>query len=159
MKSMREDLKAVERLRKTAEQLSRQERDKPTTGAGAVKATAFGVPLSGASRFTTYLCIEKTAVQVFPYGGRLFICRTSRCATGAGQRQHQNIIPHAVDKQPVRGECDIPDGPPNRRTGHGRGFIRQRFAHRQQRYDLLQQFDLQATLDGPFVVLLKLVVI
>ena len=28
MKSMREDLKAVERLRKTAEQLSRQERDK-----------------------------------------------------------------------------------------------------------------------------------
>ena len=29
MKSMREDLKAVERLRKAAEQLSRQERDKP----------------------------------------------------------------------------------------------------------------------------------
>ena len=29
MKSMREDLKAVERLRKTAEQLSRQELDKP----------------------------------------------------------------------------------------------------------------------------------
>ena len=29
MKAMREDLKAVERLRKTAEQLSRQERDKP----------------------------------------------------------------------------------------------------------------------------------
>jgi hypothetical protein len=28
MKSMREDLKAVERLRKTAEQLSRQERNK-----------------------------------------------------------------------------------------------------------------------------------
>ena len=29
MKSMREDLKAVERLRKTADQLARQERDKP----------------------------------------------------------------------------------------------------------------------------------
>ena len=29
MKSMRKDLKAVEQLRKTAEQLSRQERDKP----------------------------------------------------------------------------------------------------------------------------------
>ena len=28
MKALREDLKAVERLRKTAEQLSRQERDK-----------------------------------------------------------------------------------------------------------------------------------
>ena len=28
MKAMREDLKAVERLRKTAEQLARQERDK-----------------------------------------------------------------------------------------------------------------------------------
>ena len=28
MKAMREDLKAVEQLRKTAEQLSRQERDK-----------------------------------------------------------------------------------------------------------------------------------
>ena len=28
MKSMREDLKSVERLHKTAEQLSRQERDK-----------------------------------------------------------------------------------------------------------------------------------
>ena len=29
MKAMREDLKAVERLRKTADQLARQERDKP----------------------------------------------------------------------------------------------------------------------------------
>ena len=29
MKAMREELKAVERLRKTAEQLARQERDKP----------------------------------------------------------------------------------------------------------------------------------
>ena len=29
MKSMRKDLKAVEQLRKTADQLARQERDKP----------------------------------------------------------------------------------------------------------------------------------
>ena len=29
MKSMRKDLKAVERLRKAADQLARQERDKP----------------------------------------------------------------------------------------------------------------------------------
>ena len=34
-------------------------------------------------------------------------------------------------------------------------LLRQRFAHRQQRHDLLQQFDFQAALDCPFVVLLK----
>ena len=34
-------------------------------------------------------------------------------------------------------------------------LIRQRFAHCQQCYDLLQQFDLQATLDGSFVVLFE----
>ena len=27
---------------------------------------------------------RKTAVQVFPYGGRLFICRTSRCVCRCG---------------------------------------------------------------------------
>ena len=37
-------------------------------------------------------------------------------------------------------------------------LIRQRLAHCQQYYDLLQQLDLQATLYGSFVVFLKLVV-
>ena len=47
MKAMREELKAVERLRKAADQLARQERDKPRDpGAGAVKGTVFCRPLA-----------------------------------------------------------------------------------------------------------------
>ena len=51
--------------------------------------------------------------------------------------------------------CGIPDGPPNRRTDRDRGSFPAAVTHRQQRHDLLQQFDLQAALDCPLVVLLK----
>ena len=46
MKAMREELKAVERLRKAADQLARQERDKPRDGGRAVKGTVFCRPLA-----------------------------------------------------------------------------------------------------------------
>ena len=69
MKAMREELKAVERLRKAADQLARQERDKPRDrGAGAVKGTVFCRPLLGASRFTTPFCTE---LSTFTHGRRL----------------------------------------------------------------------------------------
>ncbi len=116
MKSMREDLKAVERLRKTADQLSRQERDKPHDRGRSGKGVAYPCR----SHFTTYLCTEKPPYR-FPHTAAdcLFAEQVAVCA-GAGQRQHQNIILYAVDKQPVR-ENDIPDGLPIRRTGHGHG--------------------------------------
>ena len=74
---------------------------------------------------------------------------------GAGQRQHQNIIFYAVDKQPVRENMTFPMACPIAGQVMVTVLIRQRFAHRQQRYDLLQQLDLQATLDGSFVVLFE----
>ncbi len=81
----------------------------------------------------------------------LFAEQVAVCA-GAGQRQHQNIIFYAVDKQPVRENVTFPMACPIAGQVMVTVLIRQRFAHRQQRYDLLQQLDLQATLDGSFVV-------
>ena len=81
----------------------------------------------------------------------LFAEQVAVCA-GAGQRQHQNIIFYAVDKQPVRENMTFPMACPIAGQVMVTVLIRQRFAHRQQCYDLLQQFDLQATLDGSFVV-------
>ena len=45
MNSSYEELKAIERLRKAAEQLARQGRDKSHEGGGTVKGTAFWRPL------------------------------------------------------------------------------------------------------------------
>ena len=81
----------------------------------------------------------------------LFAEQVAVCA-GAGQRQHQNIIFYAVDKQPVRENVTFPMACPIAGQVMVTVLIWQRFAHRQQRYDLLQQLDLQATLDGSFVV-------
>ena len=61
-------------------------------------------------------------------------------------------ILYAVDKQPVRENMTFPMACPIAGQVMVTVLIRQRFAHRQQRYDLLQQLDLQATLDGSFVV-------
>ena len=77
----------------------------------------------------------------------LFAEQVAVCA-GAGQRQHQNIILYAIDKQPVRENMTFPMTCPIAGQVMVTVLIRQRFAHRQQRYDLLQQFDLQATLDA-----------
>ena len=123
MKSMREDLKAVERLRKTAEQLSRQERDKShDRGAGAVKATAFWrTPVKCVAFHDIPFAYRKTAVQVSPYGGRLFICRTSRCVCRCGPASAPEHHPLCDRQAASPGEYDIPDGLPNRRTGHGHG--------------------------------------
>ena len=154
MKSMREDLKAVERLRKTAEQLSRQERDKShDRGAGAVKATAFWrTPVKCVAFHDILLHTEKPPYR-FPHTAAdcLFAEQVAVCA-GAGQRQHQNIIFYAVDKQPVRENMTFPMACPIAGQVMVTVLIRQRFAHRQQRYDLLQQLNLQATLYGSFVV-------
>ena len=85
MKAMREELKAVEAPQGRRPTGPAGTGQAPRPGAGAVKGTALCRPLSGASRFTTPFAHRKTAVQVFPYGGRWFICRTSRCATRCGQ--------------------------------------------------------------------------
>ena len=123
MKSMREDLKAVERLRKTAEQLSRQERDKShdrgPSGKG-YRVLAYPCQVCRVSRHT--FAYRKTAVQVSPYGGRLFICRTNRCVCRCGPASAPEHHPLCGRQAASLGEYDIPDGLPNRRTGHGRGF-------------------------------------
>ena len=65
---------------------------------------------------------RKTAVQVSPYGGRLFICRTSRCVCRCGPASAPEHHPLCDRQAASPGEYDIPDGLPNRRTGHGHGF-------------------------------------
>ena len=109
----------------------------------AVRATAFHDIL---------LHTEKPPYR-FPHTAAdcLFAEQVAVCA-GAGQRQHQNIILYAIDKQPVRENMTFPMACPIAGQVMVTVLIWQRFAHRQQRYDLLQQFDLQATLDGSFVV-------
>ncbi len=123
MKSMREELKAVERLRKTAEQLSRQERDKShdrgsRSGKG-YRVLAYPCQVRRVSRHT--FAYRKTAVQVSPYGGRRFICRTSRCVCRCGPASAPEHHPLCDRQAASPGEYDIPDGLPNRRTGHGHG--------------------------------------
>ena len=154
MKSMREDLKAVERLRKTAEQLSRQERDKsPRPWAGAVKAIAFWRTLVKCVAFRTTPLYRKTPPPCrSPRAAAGFCSPNDTVCAGAGQRQHQNIILYAIDKQPVRENMTFPMTCPIAGQVMVAVLIRQRFAHCQQCYDLLQQLDLQATLYGSFVV-------
>ena len=72
------------------------------------------------SKMTSFAYI-KTAVQVSPYSGRLFISRTSRCVCRcepASAPEHHLLCGRQAASP---GECDIPDGLPNRRTGHGHG--------------------------------------
>ena len=64
---------------------------------------------------------RKTAVQVSPYGGRLFICRTSRCVCRCGPASAPEHHPLCDRQAASPGEYDIPDDLPNRRTGHGHG--------------------------------------
>ena len=128
-------------------------------GAGAVSATAFWrTPVKCVAFHDTLLHTEKPPYR-FPHTAAdcLFAEQVAVCA-GAGQRQHQNIILYAVDKQPVRENVTFPMACPIAGQVMVTVLIRQRFAHCQQCYDLLQQLDLQATLDGSFVVFLKLVV-
>ena len=58
-------------------------------------------------------------------------------------------------EQPVREDVTFPMPHPIAGQIVIAVFLRQRLTHRQQRHDLLQQFDFQAALDGPLVVLLK----
>ena len=64
---------------------------------------------------------RKTAVQVSPYGGRLFICRTSHCVCRCGPASAPEHHPLCDRQAASPGEYDIPDDLPNRRTGHGHG--------------------------------------
>ena len=90
MKSMREDSKAVERLRKTAKQLSRQEGTSLTTvgrsGKG-YRVLAYPCQVRRVSRHT--FAYRKTAER-FPHTAAdcLFAEQVAVCA-GAGQRQHR----------------------------------------------------------------------
>ena len=115
-------------------------------GAGAVRATAFHDIL---------LHTEKPPYR-FPHTAAdcLFAEQVAVCA-GAGQRQHQNIILYAIDKQPVRENMTFPMTCPIAGQVMVTVLIRQRFAHCQQCYDLLQQLNLQATPYGSFVVLFE----
>ena len=112
-------------------------------GAGAVRATAFHDIL---------LHTEKPPYR-FPHTAAdgLFAEQVA-VRPGAGKRQHQNIILYAIDKQPVRENMTFPMACPIAGQVMVAVFIRQRLAHCQQCYDLLQQLNLQATLDGSFVV-------
>lgn len=74
---------------------------------------------------------------------------------GAGQRQHQHIVIKAVDKQPVRENVAFPMNHPIAGQIVVAIFLRQWFAHRQQRYDLFQQLNFQAALDRTLIVLLE----
>ena len=147
MKSMRKDLKAVERLRKTAEQLSRQERTSLTTGSRSGKGYR-RVPLTTRHTF----CTQKNRRTGFPIRRQtVYLPNKSLCVPvrPASAPEHH---PYAVDKQ--LGEYGIPDGlaqSPDRswsRFFSGRGLPIDK-----QRYDLIQQADLHVTLDGSFVVL------
>ncbi len=123
-------------------------------GAGAVKDTAFWrTPVKCVAFHDIPLHTQKKPPYRFPHTAAdcLFAEQVAVCA-GAGQRQHQNIILYAVDKQPVRENMTFSMACPIAGQVMVTVLIRQRFAHCQQCYDLLQQFDLQATLDGSFVV-------
>ena len=89
----------------------------------------------------------------FPYTAAdgLFAEQITVCA-GASQRQHQNIILYAVNKQPVRENVTFPMSCPIARQFMITVLIRQWFAHCQQCYNLPQQLNLQATLYSSFVV-------
>ena len=121
--------------------------------AGAVKAIAFWCTLVKCVAFHDIPLHTEKPPYRFPHTAAdcLFAEQVAVCA-GAGQRQHQNIILYAIDKQPVRENMTFPMTCPIAGQVMVAVLIRQRFAHCQQCYDLLQQLDLQATLYGSFVV-------
>ena len=88
----------------------------------AVRATAFWrTTIKVVAFHDTPFAYRKTAGQVSPYGGRMFICRTSRCVYRCGPAsapEHHLLCGRQVASP---GEYDIPDDLPNRLTGHGHG--------------------------------------
>ena len=91
------ELKAVERLRKAADQLARQGQDKShDRGAGTVTQNR------GVAFHDTPLHTEKPPYR-FPHtAAALSFIEQVAVRSGAGQRQHQHIVLNAVDEQPVR---------------------------------------------------------
>ena len=69
----------------------------------------------------TVITMQKTAIQVSPYSGRLFICRTSRCVCRCEPASAPEHHPLCGRQATSPGEYDIPDDLPNRLTGHGHG--------------------------------------
>ena len=94
----------------------------------------------------TPLHTEKTPYR-FPYTAAdgLFAEQVA-VRPGAGKRQNQHIILYAVNEQPVREDVTFPMAHPIAGQIVIAVLLRQRFAHRQQRHDLLQQFDFQTAL-------------
>ena len=72
------------------------------------------------SKMTSFAYI-KTAVQVSPYSGRLFISRTSRCVCRCEPASAPEHHPQCGRQATSPEEYDIPDDLPNRLTGHGHG--------------------------------------
>ena len=119
----------------------------------AVRATAFWrTTIKVVAFHDTPFAYRKTAGQVSPYGGRMFICRTSRCVyrCGPASAPEHHLLCGRQAASP--GEYDIPDDLPIAGQVMVAVLIWQWFAHCQHCYDFLQQLDLQATLDGSFVV-------
>ena len=88
----------------------------------AVRATAFWrTTIKVVAFHDTPFAYRKTAGQVSPYGGRMFICRTSRCVYRCGPASAPEHHPLCGRQAASPGEYDIPDDLPNRRTGHGHG--------------------------------------
>ena len=101
----------------------------------------------GASRFTTPLCTQKNRRTGFTHTAAdgLFAEQVA-VRPGAGKRQNQHIILDTVNEQPIRENVTFPMAHPITGQIVIAVFLRQRFAHRQQRHDLLQQFDFQTAL-------------
>ena len=114
----------------------------------AIRATAFWRTTIKVVAFHDPLLRTEKPPYRFPHTAAecLFAEQVAVC-TDAGQRKHQDIILYAVDKQPVRENMTFPMTCPIAGQVMVAVLIWQRFAHCQHCYDLLQQLDLQATLD------------
>lgn len=60
---------------------------------------------------------------------------------GAGQGQHQNIVLHPIDQQPVRLDMTLPVSDPITRQGVVAVLLRQRLSHGKAGDHVLQQFN------------------
>ena len=103
MKAIREELKAVERFRKAADQLARQERDKLRDRRTERQRVRH---LPAPFRYVTFhdtSCTQKKRRTGFPHtAAALSFIEQVAVRPGAGQRQHQYIVLNPVDEQPVR---------------------------------------------------------
>ena len=108
---MREEIKAVEGLRKAAEQL--QEANRPIKGGARIIST------------------ENAAVQKTSYTAAFSVLFTEQVpvCSGASQGQHQYIILNAVNQQPIREDMTLTVSRPIPGQSVISVLFRERFAH------------------------------